>query len=249
MLADLVPHAIASQAATTPDALAVAAPDGRLTYAELEHRATRLADALAALDVRRDDVVAVCLPRSAAFVVAALGVLKAGAAYLPIEPTTPDDRLAFMLADAAPRAIVTSGAHLGRLPDAGAPRLDLDAIAAADATVARRADRVKDGDLAYVIYTSGSTGRPKGVEVEHGSLANLVSWHCRAFGVTADDRAHFYASPAFDAAVWEIWPYLAAGASLHVPRTTSAPIPRRCASGWSPSASRSASCPHRSPSG
>src|SRR5439155_111133 len=80
-----------------------------------------------------------------------------------------------------------------------------------------RHDVVKPEHLAYVIYTSGSTGRPKGVEITHGSLANLVTWHRRAFGVTADDRAPLYASPAFDAAVWEIWPYLVSGASLHLP--------------------------------
>jgi non-ribosomal peptide synthetase component F len=81
----------------------------------------------------------------------------------------------------------------------------------------RQHDVVKDEHLAYVVYTSGSTGRPEGVEVTHGSLANLAAWHRRAFAVTPADRAHVYASPAFDAAVWETWPHLAAGASLHLP--------------------------------
>jgi amino acid adenylation domain-containing protein len=217
VLSDLVPQAVAAQAVAMPDALAVADRDTRLTYADLDQRASRLADALGAVDVGADDVIAICLPRSPEFIVAALGILKAGAAYLPLEPSTPSDRLAFMLADAAPRAIVTSARWAGRLPESSCPRLDVDEAAGRDPGATRRLDLAKEDHLAYVIYTSGSTGRPKGVEIEHGSLANLVAWHRRAFGVSPDDRAHFYASPAFDAAVWEIWPYLTAGASVHLP--------------------------------
>ena len=217
MILDLVPQAVASQAAVTPDVLAVADEKETLTYRELDRRAARLADALRAFEVGPDTVVAVCLDRSAAFVVAALGVLQAGAAYLPLDPAAPPDRLAFMLEDAAPHVVVTDSRLAARLPYTAWPRLDIHEATAGPGEPAVRHDVVKREHLAYVIYTSGSTGRPKGVEVTHGGLANLVAWHCRAFGVTADDRAPLYASPAFDAAVWEIWPYLVSGASLHLP--------------------------------
>jgi amino acid adenylation domain-containing protein len=217
MLFDLVPQAVASQAAETPDAVAVTDATVTLTYRELDHRAGRLADALGAFDVGPDTVVAICLERSPAFVVAALGVLRAGAAYLPMDPAAPPERVAFMLDDAAPRVIITDRRLETRLPETGWPRLDIHEATTRPGRPTARHDVAKQEHLAYVIYTSGSTGRPKGVEITHGSLANLVAWHRRAFGVIADDRAPLYASPAFDAAVWEIWPYLVSGASLHLP--------------------------------
>src|SRR6058998_1610152 len=217
MIFDLVPQTVTSQASETPDALAVTDTTLTLTYRELDRRAGRVADALRAFDVGPDTVVAICLDRSAAFVVAALGVLQAGAAYLPLDPATPPERLAFMLQDAAPRVTITDLRAAGRLPSAVWPRLDVYEAMARPGWAATRHDVPKQEHLAYVIYTSGSTGRPKGVEITHGSLANLVAWHRRAFGVTADDRAPLYARPAFDAAVWEIWPYLVSGASVHLP--------------------------------
>jgi amino acid adenylation domain-containing protein len=217
MILHLVPQAVLSQAAETPDALAVADSVLSLSYRDLANRARHVADALHAFDVGPDTVVAVCLPRSAEFVVAALGVLQAGAAYMPLDPAAPPDRLSFMLAEAGPRVIVTDRALEGQVSSSTCPRLDIHEALARPASPPARHDVAKQEHLAYVIYTSGSTGRPKGVEITHGSLANLVAWHRRAFGVTADDRAPLYASPAFDAAVWEIWPYLVAGASLHLP--------------------------------
>jgi amino acid adenylation domain-containing protein len=217
MIFDLVPQSVASQAAETPDALAVTDATLTLTYRELDRRARRLAEALRGFHVEPDTVVAICLERSAAFVVAALGVLQAGAAYLPLDPATPPDRLAFMFQDAAPRVTITDVRIDGRLPAAVWPRLDVHEAMERPTMLGPDHNVLKPEHLAYVIYTSGSTGRPKGVEITHGSLANLVAWHTRAFGVTADDRAPLYASPAFDAAVWEIWPYLVSGASVHLP--------------------------------
>jgi amino acid adenylation domain-containing protein len=217
MIFDFVPQAVASQAAETPDALAVTDATLTLTYRELDRRAGHVADALRAFDVGPDTVVAISLERSAAFVVAALGVLQAGAAYLPLDPAAPAERLAMMLDDAVPRATITDVRLDSRLPYTAWPRLDIHEAMARPGTPVARHDVARQEHLAYVIYTSGSTGRPKGVEATHGGLANLVAWHRRAFGVTADDRAPLYASPAFDAAVWEIWPYLVSGASLHLP--------------------------------
>jgi amino acid adenylation domain-containing protein len=217
MIVDLVPQGVTSQAADTPDAVAVSDGSLTLTYGDLHSRASRLADALRGVDAGPDTVIAICLERSIDFVIAALGVLRAGAAYLPIDPAGPPERTAFMLSDAAPRALLSDARLEGRLPRGPWPRLDINEAIARPATATVRHDVPKQEHLAYVIYTSGSTGRPKGVEITHGSLANLVAWHRHTFSVTADDRAPFYASPSFDAAVWEIWPYLVSGASLHVP--------------------------------
>jgi amino acid adenylation domain-containing protein len=213
----LIPSAISTLAATTPDALAIRAPDDILTYAELDTRAGHLADRLHDLGVGPDAVVAVCLPRSAAFIVATLAILKSGAAYMPVDPSSPAERLAFMLTDCGPRAIIVDPAAGHPIPDGPWAEIDVREAAIPLGSGARQHDVVKDEHLAYVIYTSGSTGQPKGVEVTHGSLANLVAWHQRAFEVAPGTRAHLYASPAFDAAVWETWPYLTAGASVHLP--------------------------------
>jgi len=210
-----IPEAVSAHAAATPDALAISAHDGALTYGELECRASALADRLRDLGAGPGMVVAVCLPRSAAFVVAALAVLKAGAAYLPIDVASPSERVHFMLNDCGPHAVIVDRQR-DTCPDG--PWAEVD-VREADAPMEapRACQTPRSEHLAYVIYTSGSTGRPHGVEVTHGSLINLVAWHRRAFAVTSADRAHCYASPAFDASVWETWPYLAAGASLHLP--------------------------------
>jgi len=210
-----VPHRIALHAARRPGAVALAAP-GPLTYRALDRRANALAHRLRRAGVRADVTVAVVAPRSAELVIAALAVLKAGGAYLPLDPSSPPGRLAFVLSDAAPALVVHAAGTA--LPPHATPAIAVDASAPADEADAPPAtDGATPGDLVYVIYTSGSTGQPKGVECTRRGLDNLVRWHLEAFGVTPDDRAMLYASPGFDASVWEIWPALAAGASLHLP--------------------------------
>jgi amino acid adenylation domain-containing protein len=218
-----VHHLVAARAEEAPEALAVAAEGARLTYGELVARARRLARRLRSLRVGPETRVAVLMERSPEMVVAQLAVLEAGGAYVPLDPAHPWDRLLWQLEDAwrggAVRVLLTQE-KLG-LPDPeGAAVLRIDASEAhADAGGRARFKPVPvlPENAAYVIYTSGSTGRPKGVVVPHGALANLVEWHRRAYGVTPADRASLTAGPGFDASVWEIWPYLAAGASLHVP--------------------------------
>ena len=206
---------IRTRAAADPDRIAVADAAGALTYAELVRRAGRLAARLRAAEVAPGACVGVFLDRSPEFVVAACGILWAGAAYLPVDTTSPPDRVGFVLADADVATVVTSAHHQPRLPEGPWRPLVVDGpgpegwnshaapLAASD-----------PGDLAYVIYTSGSTGRPKGVELTHANLANLVDWHVTVFGVGPSDRASQVASVGFDAAVWEIWPHLAAGATV-----------------------------------
>lgn len=217
--ARLVPQFVADQAALHPDAIAVVAKDRALTYRELDTEANRLANYLRACEVGPETVVGLCLERSADFVVAALGVLKAGGAYLPLDPVYPTERILFMLTDAHAPLLLTQAASAARFAEGAWQTVSVDADRA---EIARHSasppESVVAADgLAYVVYTSGSTGAPKGVEITHASLLNLVAWHQDAFAVTAADRATQLASLAFDAAVWELWPYLTAGASVHVP--------------------------------
>jgi amino acid adenylation domain-containing protein len=212
-----VAHMIAARAAARPEAVALASVDETLTYGDLERRAGALARRLQALGVGPEVTAAVVVPRSPAMAVGALAALKAGGAFVPLDPGYPAERLAFMLGDAAPRVVLTEPSLAGRLPAGPWETITLGGDAAARGGEPVLPDAVDPGQLAYVVYTSGSTGWPKGVEIAHRGLANLVAWHRRAFAVTAADRATQVASPGFDAAVWELWPYLTAGASVHFP--------------------------------
>jgi amino acid adenylation domain-containing protein len=218
---------VAAQARRTPDAIAVVGPDGRrITYRELDSRAEAVAAELRRIRAQRraadrsdsgpkDTIVGVAIGRSIDLVVALLGVLKAGAAYLPLDPAYPRDRLALVVEDASPSAILIAGED--PISDTRIPRLAVDRLRAQERTPERSADEPRDLEaLAYLIYTSGSTGRPKGVLVSHRNLANLIAWHTEAFRLTAKDRTTQVASISFDAACWEIWPTLSAGASLYI---------------------------------
>ena len=212
-----VPQLVAMQAAATPDAKAIAADDQTLTYRELNRRANQLAHFLQTLGVGPNALVGCCIGRSVDMVVGLLGILKAGGTYVPLDPTYPSERLSFMLEDAKVPLLVTQQ-HL-RLSIRGIRTicLDADAMILAQQSEAEPFSTVTADDLVYVIYTSGSTGRPKGVQIAHKSLLNLIFWHQHTFAVTPSDRATQVTSPAFDAAGWELWPYLSAGASVYLP--------------------------------
>lgn len=209
---------IATRAAAAPRSLAVSAGGQQLTYAELDRRAAILAAELQVHGVGLETLVAVCMERSIGMVVALLAVLKAGGAYVPLDPSYPKERLARMLEIDAP-VLLTSESLRDRLPRTAARILCVGDDGSRDST--RRnaliSPRIHQSNLAYMIYTSGSTGAPKGVQITHRGLENLVAWHIREYAVRPTDRATQVATPAFDASVWEIWPYLAAGASLHIP--------------------------------
>jgi amino acid adenylation domain-containing protein len=214
-----VPEMVAAQAAANPGAIALAAGSELLTYGQLDCRSNQLARYLKSADAGPDELVGLCMDRSPAMVIAALAILKAGGAYVPLDSSLPAERLGFMLRDAGVRLVVIGDGSAVKVPNGGWRLID-------GRELARELDGLPaeclpcpatERNLAYVIYTSGSTGKPKGVEITHGGLSNLVSWHCRAFCVTPQDRASHQAAVGFDAAVWEIWPYLAAGASVHLP--------------------------------
>jgi amino acid adenylation domain-containing protein len=207
---------VASAAKRSPDATALTMGSERLTYAELNQRADRLSGYLVSLGVGPEVAAGICLERSFDYIVGALAVWKAGGAYLPVDPKWPEERRAFVLEDAQARVLITRGTTAGATWIVDLDR-DADKIARA---APPSLPKTKPEDLAYIIYTSGSTGGPKGVEVTHANLLNLSSWHRRSFGVSAKDRASHIAGLAFDAAVWEIWPYLSAGASIALPDET-----------------------------
>ncbi len=210
---------VEANAARAPEATAVSSQKSRLTYRELCERAGRLASHLQALGVGPEARVGLCLERSPELVVAALGVLKAGGAYLPLDPAHPAERLAYILEDSAVPVLITSRALAGTLPAGRAQVLWIDEAQTFPELESVEPPRppVPPESLAYVIYTSGSTGRPKGTELTRAGLHNVIAWYRQELGIRPEDRATQVASPAFDASIVEIWPALTAGASLYIP--------------------------------
>ncbi|MFF2044616.1 amino acid adenylation domain-containing protein [Kitasatospora sp. NPDC058170] len=213
-----VVEAFQRTAARTPDAVAVLAGDTSLSYAELNTRANRLARRLTGLGAGPERLVALALPRSAEAVVALLAVLKAGAAYLPIDPALPAERIRLMLDDARPALLLTDTATAGPLPDTGVPRVDLTEATAAAAALdgTDRTDPPQPGHPAYTLYTSGSTGRPKGVVIEHRALLNLLLAMAERFPLDPADRLLAVTTWSFDIAGLELHLPLLAGAGLVV---------------------------------
>ncbi|MEV7094869.1 non-ribosomal peptide synthase/polyketide synthase [Amycolatopsis sp. NPDC051045] len=209
-----LPELIAARARRTPDAIAVLSGES-LTYAELDARANRLARVLAGHGIGPERIVALALPRSVEIVVAQLAVLKAGGAFLPVDPTYPIERITFMLADAHPALVLTLDGLAPPAPD-GVPVLMLDDPELFGGEPAVLAAPVRPEHPAYVIYTSGSTGRPKGVVVTHAGLAGFAAAEAEHLRVTEGDRVLAYSSPSFDAAVLELCLALPAGAALVV---------------------------------
>ncbi|MFJ8888264.1 amino acid adenylation domain-containing protein [Streptomyces sp. NPDC102402] len=208
---------VEAQAARTPDALAVTADGTSLTYRELEAWAGRLARELAGRGVGPESVVAVSLPRTADLVVGLLAVLKAGGAYLPVDPRYPGSRLRAILEEARPSLVLTHSGTVGALPEHEAPDLLLDAITLpADAFGPERP--VHAQQLAYVMYTSGSTGKPKGVAITHANVVNGVLRLAPLVGMEAGGRLLAGTSVNFDVSAFEIFTTLAAGGVVEVVR-------------------------------
>jgi amino acid adenylation domain-containing protein len=213
---------VSSQAEIRPKAVAVSYADQRLTFKELEERADVLSKLLQSRGVGPESVVGICAKRSMAMVVGALAVLKAGGAYLPMDPLNPSARLAKMAEDAEIAILLATQGIETKVPGNGRPNIILDDYGQIIDMPTKSSPTLPHEDsitkrLAYVIYTSGSTGDPNGVEVTHQNLLNLVAWHQSAFQLTPEDRTSQIANVGFDAAVWEIWPCLAAGGSVHIP--------------------------------
>jgi non-ribosomal peptide synthetase-like protein len=207
------------QADLRPDGVALVCADQRMTYGELERRANQLARFLRSRGVRRGDRVGLWLERSLDVYVALLGILKAGAAYVPLDPEYPPERAGYILSDCEARALVTNSGFANHLSVFNGEALALDErqpeIAALSGDRLGHAESgTTPGDLCYVIYTSGTTGKPKGVEIEHRSAAHLVRAEGKLFNVQPSDRVYQGFSLAFDASVEEVWLALFAGATL-----------------------------------
>ncbi|SHN36904.1 AMP-binding protein, partial [Streptomyces yunnanensis] len=211
------------QVSRAPQEIAVESGDRRLTYGELDTKANRLARYLMDRGVGPDTVVAVAMERTPELVVAMLGVVKAGGAYLPVDPSYPAERIGFMLGDAQPALLLTDGPSARMLPHSNVPQVLLDEETTAAVVEAQLTDDVRGAShspaqAAYVIYTSGTTGRPKGTTVTHEGLAGLVATQRERLAVDFRSRVLQFASPSFDAAVWELVMALGSGATLVLPK-------------------------------
>ncbi|HUF60898.1 MAG TPA: amino acid adenylation domain-containing protein, partial [Verrucomicrobiales bacterium] len=204
------------QALRSPDAIAVEAGVERVSYGELNARANRLAHRLCALGVRSDTLVGLCTSRSIDMVVGMLGILKSGAAFLPLDAAHPAARLAFMLTDAGAGLVVTQSALLDRLPAREGCAICLDRDLPPDLPGTNPGRPVQLSHLAYAIFTSGSTGLPKAAAIEHLGFTNLVQSHWLIFSDSAEDRFSQFANVAFDAVLFEVWPCLTMGATLRI---------------------------------
>lgn len=221
-----IPELFEAQVRRSPDATAVVFGETSLSYRELNARANRLAHALLADGAAPDQIVALALSRGIDLVVAILGVLKAGAAYLPVDPEYPPDRIAFMLADARPTQLLVSTETAADIPDDGTvPRRMIDDSARlghgkdANPTDADRAAPLLPQHCAYVIYTSGSTGTPKAVVTPHTGIASQVAAQVTRLNVTPTSRVLQFASPSFDVSLWEVCMALTVGGTLFLADT------------------------------
>lgn len=199
-----------------PDAIALAFQDQYLTYGTLNTCANQVAAHLQQQGVGAESLVGLCVDRSPEMVIGMLGILKAGAAYVPLDPSYPKERIGFILRDTGIACLLTKKSYSSQLVDFDGVLFYLDTQLFAQPSPDYRVSTVIPDHLAYVIYTSGSTGKPKGVQITHAGLLNLVLWHLQTYDIHTHDRATQVASMTFDACVWEVWPYLAAGASLHI---------------------------------
>jgi amino acid adenylation domain-containing protein len=202
-----------------------AAPGGRpgmasqhLTYKELNKKSGQLAHLLREKGVKPDTIVGICVEPSIEMIIGALGILRAGGAYLPIDPGYPWERIDFMLKDSGVRILVSELGEVSKVSE----ECEVVGVSVGNRLARSAAEDCPHlspapaGSLAYVIYTSGTTGKPKGVMIRHESLINLCYWHNRHFSVSCRDRASKYAGFGFDASVWEIFPYLIAGAAVDI---------------------------------
>ena len=209
----------AEQVVAGPDHLALVFHQESLSYGLLDIRTNQLAHYLRRRGVQRGQLVLVCMERSMEMIIAILGILKAGAAYVPVDPAYPPDRIAYMLLDTQATMIMTSRLpekfqELFRHGDHIDMKVHLPFISQEPET--KLSFPPQPDDLAYVIYTSGSTGRPKGVMIEHTAVVNLIHWHIKRYGVDRSSRSTFMAGIGFDATVLEIWSALLSGSTLYI---------------------------------
>nr|UXB95125.1 non ribosomal peptide synthetase [Pseudomonas syringae] len=206
-----------AQVERTPEAIAVVHGEQRLTYRELNEQANRLAHALRKQGVQPDSRVGICVERGVEMVVGLLAILKAGGGYVPLDPAYPPERIAYMLQDSAPAAVLAQNATQGLLEGVSVPLINLDQCSWQDESVQNpQLAGLTSAHLAYLIYTSGSTGLPKGVMIEHRNTVNFLTWAHTAFDGSALEKTLFSTSLNFDLAVYECFAPLTSGGSIGV---------------------------------
>lgn len=212
----MFPDLFAAQAARIPQTTALVFQGQHLTFEQLNQRANQCAHYLQKQGVRRDSLVAICMDRSLELEIVLLGILKAGAGYLPLDPSHPRDRLAFILQESNPVLVITQHVYQDRLSENDTPLFVIDRERdPLESFPSTNPDtQIQGDDLAYVIYTSGSTGRPKGVMIEHKALLNQLLWMQETFQLTADDRVLQKSPNCFDMSVWELFGPFLGGARL-----------------------------------
>lgn len=206
-----------SQVEQTPDAIALVFETAEITYKELNKRSNQVAHCLQKNGVISEALVGLCVERSPEMVVGMLGILKAGGVYVPLDPLDPTDRLRYLIEDTKMALVLTSQHWLSYLEQHNSKVICLDNENITQEITTNPISKTTANNLAYVIYTSGTTGKPKGVEIEHKSLLNLIFWHQKTFAISPFDKVTQVASVAFDACIWEIFPYLTRGASIYFP--------------------------------
>ncbi|MDU8422072.1 amino acid adenylation domain-containing protein, partial [Pseudomonas syringae] len=208
-----------AQVERTPDDVAIVHGEQRLTYRELNEQANRLAHALRKQGVQPDSRVGICVERGVEMVVGLLAILKAGGGYVPLDPAYPAERIAYMLQDSVPAAVLAQSATEALLTDVSVPVINLDLNDWQDESVQNpQVPGLTSAHLAYLIYTSGSTGLPKGVMIEHRNTVNFLSWAHTAFDGAALEKTLFSTSLNFDLAVYECFAPLTSGGSIEVVR-------------------------------
>ena len=203
-----------ARAAKEPDRPAVACQGKVLTYKELDEVTDRIAAYVASLGLGREDVVSVLIGRSERMAVASLGVLKAGCAYQPLDPSYPEERLNFMIADASAKLLIADAEYRGIITGYDGPVLDTADIASLPEGPLPEGPAPES--LFILLYTSGSTGVPKGCMLEHRNLVNFCAWYRNYYGLTAESRVAAYASYGFDACMMDLYPALTTGACVHI---------------------------------
>jgi amino acid adenylation domain-containing protein len=209
------PELVGAHALRQPSAPAVVHAGRTITFAELEADSNRIARRLTSMGAQPGERIGLLCPRSAEFIVATIGILKTGAAVVPLDPVNPDSRLTQMIADSAPLAVISTAALRDRMA-AGVPRLIIDGSDFSGESAEPVAVELPGDTISHLIYTSGSTGEPKAVLERHGSLVNLVHWVERAYDVRPGDRASWLSTPGFALQIMEWIPYLGLGVPIHI---------------------------------
>jgi amino acid adenylation domain-containing protein len=205
-----------TQVRKTPHNLAFCSENESITFRELNHKSNLLAHYLMQrCEILPDQVIGIMTSRSMEMIIGMVAILKTGAAYLPIDPTYPNERIEYMIRDSGLKILLTESAYSAKLEKFDGLIFQMDKqLGQLPKCTSQITQASESHHLAYIIYTSGSTGRPKGVMIEQHSLLNLCSWHVANFDVNEKSRGTLYAGIGFDASTWEIWPYLLAGATL-----------------------------------